>query len=40
MMSTCLETLITHRPRADYELANTLSRKGVGYIHPDAEIKK
>ena len=39
-MSTWLETLITDTPQAGYELAITLSRKGVGYIQPDAEIKK
>ena len=39
-MSLWLESLITETPQEGYELAITLSRKGVGYIQPDAEVKK
>ena len=39
-MSIWLESLITETPQEGYELAITLSRKGVGYIQPDAEVKK
>ena len=39
-MSIWLESLITDTPQDGYELAITLSRKGVGYIQPDPEVKK
>lgn len=39
-MSIWLETLITDTPQEGFELAITLSRKGVGYIQKDEEVKK
>ena len=39
-MSTWLQTLITETPQEGYELAILMSRKGVGYVQPDPEIKK
>lgn len=38
-MSTWLPSLITDTPEEGYELAITMSRKGVGYVQPDPEIK-
>jgi len=37
-MDTWLTTLITATPQEGYELAITLSRRGVKYTHPDAEV--
>ncbi len=39
MAELWLETLITDSPQKGFELAITLSRKGVGYIQSDPEIK-
>lgn len=39
-MDTWLVTLITDTPQEGYELAILMSRKGVGYVQPDPEIKK
>ena len=39
-MDTWLPTLITDTPQEGYELAITLSRKGVGYVQSDLEIKQ
>ncbi|NLY62289.1 MAG: peroxidase [Erysipelothrix sp.] len=39
-MSTWLPSLITETPEEGYELAILMSRKGVGYIQPNPEIKK
>ena len=39
-MATWLESLITDTPQEGFELAITLSRKGVGYIQKDDEVKK
>ncbi len=39
-MATWLESLITDTPQEGFELAITLSRKGVGYIQKDEEVKK
>lgn len=39
-MSAWLKTLITDTPKEGFELAITLSRKGVGYIQKDEEVKK
>lgn len=39
-MDTWLKTLITDTPQEGFELAITLSRKGVGYIQRDEEVKK
>lgn len=38
-MAVWLETLITDTPQEGYELAITMSRKGVGYIQSDPEVK-
>lgn len=38
-MEPWLDSLITETPQEGYELAITMSRKGVGYIQPDAEVK-
>ena len=37
-MDTWLTTLITATPQEGYELAITLSRRGVKYTQPDAEV--
>lgn len=39
-MSIWLESLITETPQEGFELAITLSRKGVGYVQKDEEVKK
>lgn len=39
-MEPWLVSLITETPQQGYELAITLSRKGVGYVQPNPEIKK
>lgn len=39
-MDTWLKTLITQTPQEGFELAITLSRKGVGYIQKDEEVKE
>lgn len=39
-MDTWLASLITKTPQEGYELAITLSRKGVGYVQPAPEVKK
>ncbi len=39
-MNIWLESLITETPQEGFELAITLSRKGVGYIQKDEEVKK
>ena len=39
-METWLKSLITETPQEGFELAITLSRKGVGYIQSDPEVKK
>lgn len=39
-METWLPSLITVTPQEGYELAMTLSRKAVGMIQPDAEVRK
>lgn len=40
MTDTWLTTLITDTPQAGFELAITLSRRGVKYTQPDTEILK
>lgn len=40
MSDTWLETLITETPQQGFELAVTLSRRGVKYTQPDAEVLK
>ncbi|MGB4813357.1 MAG: hexameric tyrosine-coordinated heme protein [Methylophilaceae bacterium] len=40
MADQWLTTLITDTPQAGYELAITLSRRGVKYTQPDTEILK
>lgn len=37
-MDTWLNSLITETPQAGFELAITLSRRGVKYTQPDAEV--
>ena len=39
-MAKWLESLITETPQEGFELAITLSRKGVGYVQSDEEVKK
>lgn len=39
-MNIWLESLITDTPQEGFELAIILSRKGVGYVQPDEEVKK
>lgn len=39
-METWLPSLITETPEEGYDLAVTLSRKAVGMIQPDPEVKK
>lgn len=38
MVETWLETLITSTPQEGFELAITLSRRGVKYTQPDTEV--
>lgn len=38
MSDTWLPTLITDTPQAGFELAITLSRRGVKYTQPDTEV--
>lgn len=38
-MDTWLTSLITKTPQEGYELAITMSRKGVGYVQPALEVK-
>ncbi len=38
MADTWLTTLITDTPQAGFELAITLSRRGVRYTQPDTEV--
>ena len=38
-MDLWLDSLITKTPQEGFELAITLSRKGVGYIQSDPEVK-
>ncbi len=38
MADTWLNTLITATPQEGFELAITLSRRGVKYTQPDAEV--
>lgn len=40
MTDTWLTTLITETPQAGFELAITLSRRGVKYTQPDVDILK
>ncbi len=40
MADLWLESLITDNPQAGFELAITLSRKGVGYVQSDEDVKK
>lgn len=40
MPDTWLTTLITESPQAGFELAITLSRRGVKYTQPDADVLK
>lgn len=40
MSDTWLPTLITATPQAGFELAVTLSRRGVKYTQPDPEVLK
>lgn len=40
MADTWLTTLITDTPQQGFELAITLSRKGVRYTQPDVEVLK
>lgn len=40
MADTWLPTLITDTPQAGFDLAITLSRKGVRYTQPDVEVLK
>ncbi|MEZ5055327.1 MAG: hexameric tyrosine-coordinated heme protein [Chitinophagales bacterium] len=37
-MDTWLTSLITDTPQQEFELAITLSRRGVKYTQPDAEV--
>ncbi len=39
-MDTWLPTLITQTPQEGFELAITLSRRGVKYTQPDVEVLK
>lgn len=39
-MEQWLTSLITITPQEGYELAITMSRKGVGYVQSDPEVKK
>lgn len=39
-MEPWLTTLITSTPQEGYELAITMSRKGVGYVQSDPKIKE
>ena len=39
-MNTWLTSLITETPQEGFELAITLSRKGVAYTQPSAEIRE
>ena len=39
MADVWLDSLITKTPQEGFELAITLSRKGVGYIQQDPDIK-
>ncbi len=39
MADTWLTTLITDTPQAGFELAITLSRRGVKYTQPDAAVR-
>lgn len=39
-METWLPSLITNTPEEGYDLAVKLSRKAVGMIQPDPEVKK
>ncbi len=40
MTDTWLTTLITETPQQGFELAITLSRRGVKYTQPDVEVLK
>jgi len=40
MTDTWLATLITDTPQAGFDLAITMSRKGVRYTQPDVEVLK
>jgi len=40
MTDTWLETLMTDTPQAGFELAITLSRRGVKYTQPDPDMLK
>ncbi|MCC6379255.1 MAG: hexameric tyrosine-coordinated heme protein [Burkholderiales bacterium] len=40
MADTWLTTLITDTPQAGFELAITLSRRGVKYTQPDTDVLK
>lgn len=40
MTDKWLTTLITETPQAGFELAITLSRRGVRYTQPDADVLK
>ncbi|MBW7918168.1 MAG: hexameric tyrosine-coordinated heme protein [Anaerolineales bacterium] len=40
MADTWLTTLITATPQEGYELAITLSRRGVKYTQPDAAVRE
>ena len=40
MTDTWLDSLITATPQAGFELAITLSRRGVKYTQPDVEMLK
>lgn len=40
MTDTWLPSLITDTPQAGFELAITLSRRGVKYTQPDSEVLK
>lgn len=40
MTDTWLDSLITATPQAGFELAITLSRRGVKYTQPDVEVLK
>lgn len=40
MSDTWLDTLITETPQQGFELAVTLSRRGVKYTQPHAEVLK
>ena len=39
-MEQWLTSLITITPQEGYELAITMSRKGVGYVQSDPEVKR